>query len=472
MSKRKYKKVVLISLDTLRSDVLASNPYKQYPSEYNIDTNLQESELDKLVSESFYFPNTISAAPYTSTSHASIFTGLWPKNHGLYDQYNSKLTAKNIFQSAKENGYSTVFKTDFPLVLGKYLNLVKGVDDYAVEDDDLALEALSANENVFSFFHFGQIHYPYGFHNLKYGGKDYIDKVNHLEKKYSIKSKAVDLDDMAVETFRDADDLKLLYRYKRIITFLYRNKLDSDLFNLYLEGINYFHKYRFNKFLEKLRSILKDQDYLLVIFGDHGEAWNDGSYGHHNSLDEGVLRVPLIIQGKDLPTGIHTNRVRTIDIVPTIHDLLSFSEPNKHDGLSLKNIVTDNDPESDREAFSSIWVNELDGIINRTNSVLSKDKFETDYSQSVKYGACYYNGDYKYSETYKSFLNRSEELKTYKTSILEKFDKDQRLTEVKDTSRSKRYKKRLEELNLITPQKHLLANKELRELFKLQGYNI
>ena len=78
---------------------------------------------------------------------------------------------------------------------------------------------------MFSFIHFGQIHYPYGFHNLKFGGEDYIKKIEFLEKKYDIKPEEINLEDMAIETFRTKEDLSLLYRYKKIIARLKRQRL-------------------------------------------------------------------------------------------------------------------------------------------------------------------------------------------------------------------------------------------------------
>ena len=176
----------MISLDTLRADGVASNPAKLYPHEYKTKTKLRRTVFDELISKSFFFNNAISSASYTAASHASYFTGLWPKNNGIYDHFNSKLHAKTIFEHAKQNGYKTVFKTDFPLILGSYLNLINGVDDYLVEDDQTGLDILKKEDKVMSFFHFGQIHYPYGFHNLKYGGQDYKDKVIELENRYKL----------------------------------------------------------------------------------------------------------------------------------------------------------------------------------------------------------------------------------------------------------------------------------------------
>ena len=53
------------------------------------------------------------------------------------------------------------------------------------------------------------------------------------------------LDDVLDETFRDAKDTELLLRYKYIVQKLYAEAKYDDLFELYVEGINYFMEHRF-----------------------------------------------------------------------------------------------------------------------------------------------------------------------------------------------------------------------------------
>ena len=77
-----------------------------------------------------YYNNCFSAAPYTSASHAAYFTGLWPRHNGIYEFFNRKLIASTIFEHAKNQGYITIFQTDFPVILGKYLGFTTGIDHF------------------------------------------------------------------------------------------------------------------------------------------------------------------------------------------------------------------------------------------------------------------------------------------------------------------------------------------------------
>jgi len=466
-----YKKIIWISLDTLRADCISFNKNKLYPDEYKIKINLDSSKLDELCAKGCFFANAISVAPYTSASHAAYFTGLWPKNNGLYDQFNSKLNAKTVFELAKKAGYTTIFKTDFPFILGKYLNMIQGVDKYIIENNKSVLTEIKNNNKVFSFIHFGQIHYPYGFHNSKFGGEDYVKKIEALEKKYDIKPEEINLEDMAIETFRTKEDLSLLYRYKKIIAHLYSNKNDDALFNLYLEGINYFHKNLFNQFLEKLFKILENGDYLIIISSDHGEAWNEGTYGHHNSSDEGVIRVPIVFIAKDIKPKLYSNRIRTIDVAPTLNDLL-FKSKYKFDGKSLSKIIYKNIIEKDRFAFSSVWVNKSKDVLEKVSKILKDDKLSTQRNISIKYSATVYKDKYKCTIDYQKFLNRSEQIADFKKERLFKVENLGVLKPIKDIKKVLEMKKMVEEYNNINPKTRKSQKEIMKEYFNLMGYKI
>lgn len=466
-----YDKVILISLDTFRSDCINYNPTKMYPQEYKLKNKIKKSFLEEICSQGFFFNNVISAAPYTSASHAAYFSGLWPKNNRLFDQFNSKMKARSIFEMAKKAGYETSLKTDFPFIIGKYLNMIKGVDNYFIEDDNKALDLLKKKNKSFTMFHFGQIHYPYGFHSLKYGGKDYIRKVEEIEKKYNIKSEKVDLDDMAVETFRTKRDLSFLYRYKKIISSLYKKRMDNELFDLYIEGINYFHKSKFDNFLKKLLKIVEKKNYLLVIFSDHGEAWNDRTYGHHNSLDEGVIRVPMIFYAKDINPAIYQNRIRTVDLAPTLNELL-FGEKIKFDGMSLKEIIFNNKIINDLEAFSAVWVTEIDDVLQHCKEVIDYGSIKTNRDRSVKYSECLYRDNFKFIKNYKSFINRSEKLEKNDTEILIGMKKFNKLDLVTNKEEIKKMRRAVKKYNDVAVNHAISKTKEIKEYFNLLGYKV
>jgi len=60
---------------------------------------------------------------------------------------------------------------------------------------------------------------------------------------------------------------------------------------------------------------------IVVITADHGDELGEhGNFGHHSMYD-GILRVPLIIAGPKIKSGISvTQQVSLIDLTPTIVD--------------------------------------------------------------------------------------------------------------------------------------------------------
>jgi len=64
--------IVLIVMDTVRADHLSCYGYGKETT----------PNLDRLAANGLLFLNAYSAAPWTVPSHASMFTGLYPSQHG------------------------------------------------------------------------------------------------------------------------------------------------------------------------------------------------------------------------------------------------------------------------------------------------------------------------------------------------------------------------------------------------------
>lgn len=363
MSTAPYEHVVLISLDTLRSDGIAANPLRLWEHEHPTLRAPRTRVLDDLAAECAFFANAISAAPYTSASHATYFTGKWPLHHGVFEFFNRKLTSRTIFRIARQLGYRTIFKSDFPIILGDFLGFTTDVDDFLVEDDDGYLATLDPSVPTVSFVHFAGLHTPYGFHNLAYGGEAYRAKVAELEAVTGSNEEDWTANHL-IETFLDPDDRAILLRYKRSVQFLYQARRYADIFQLYLDGIEHFLERRFAPFLARLRERLARRRTLFVLFGDHGEEYDDASFAHFNSIAEGVLRVPVLVFGDDIRPGVYLDRMRTVDVLPTIVDLALPTSKRGMDGVSLAATVLDGAPYEVRDAFAQAHTSETDELLS------------------------------------------------------------------------------------------------------------
>jgi len=81
-----------------------------------------------------------------------------------------------------------------------------------------------------------------------------------------------------------------------------------------------------------------DENTMIVIVGDHGQAFgqHEGNYGHTFFLYEENVRVPLMFVVPNLARPVQVGRVvSTLDVAPTVLDLLGRESPNAFQGRSL-----------------------------------------------------------------------------------------------------------------------------------------
>src|SRR5712691_12734449 len=91
--------IILISIDTLRSDHLPAYGYNK----------IETPAIDALRSDSILYARAYSHCPLTLVSHASIFTGLLPAEHGIRDNIGYQLNpkSKTLAEILKSKGYAT-----------------------------------------------------------------------------------------------------------------------------------------------------------------------------------------------------------------------------------------------------------------------------------------------------------------------------------------------------------------------------
>src|ERR1017187_3130041 len=91
--------VILISIDTLRSDHLPAYGYR----------NVEAPALDAFRREAILYERAYSHVPLTLPSHATIFTGRLPAGHGIHDNLGYRLSpaAETLAERLKKAGYRT-----------------------------------------------------------------------------------------------------------------------------------------------------------------------------------------------------------------------------------------------------------------------------------------------------------------------------------------------------------------------------
>jgi arylsulfatase A-like enzyme len=90
--------------------------------------------------------------------------------------------------------------------------------------------------------------------------------------------------------------------------------------------------------IERLRQLDLFDNSLIVIVGDHGEAFGEhGVVGHGSSLYQTQLHVPLLVKYPQARTATTVSTpVSGIDILPTVLDVIHAPVPAGLDGRSLR----------------------------------------------------------------------------------------------------------------------------------------
>lgn len=120
--------IILISIDTLRSDRLPAYGYNR----------ISTPAIDALRGDSVLYEHAYSHCPLTLVSHASMFTGLLPSEHGARDNtgYEMKKDVKTLAEVVKSKGYATGGAVS-AIVLRKETGVSRGFDFW---DDDIGID--------------------------------------------------------------------------------------------------------------------------------------------------------------------------------------------------------------------------------------------------------------------------------------------------------------------------------------------
>lgn len=349
VKRKEIKNVIMVSIDNLRFDCIGYQSNKDELVKHNVLNLLETPNLDSIASKSICFTQAISTTPYTTASHASIITGLYPPRNGVRAFYDTKLsenvqTLAEIFQ---KEGYITILATDI-LELWEPIDLHRGFSEIFVRDDKKLYQFLDLNKDkkIFLFIHFFDVHEPFGFSEYEtYKGynSDFYKTLEQLCIKYNVKF------------FKD-EPHAVWDKFTDII-----KKDINILLPLYVRGVSKFDKGRFKEFMDNMKRLKLLKNSLMVILSDHGEGRssieNQNHFAHGGTLYDNVIRVPLIIYFKGITSQMIDTQVSTVDIFPTILDLSLGRIPTLYDldGKSLVNLVNNKEVD-DSATYSEVWI--------------------------------------------------------------------------------------------------------------------
>jgi arylsulfatase A-like enzyme len=287
--------VVLITLDTTRADRLGCYGYEKAAT----------PNLDALAASGVRFEDATAAVPVTLPSHATMFTGTYPAEHGVRFNGMFKLpdaaeTVAEIFGAA---GWATAaVPAAYPVAT------TTGIGQGFAEYRDLFAE--SEAESL-------PIHTERSAQNVTDLGLEIVGK--HRGKKLFL--------------WLHYFDPHFPYKPPFPFSAEYRDRpYDGEI--AYMDR-------EIGRFLEGLKQAGRWEEAAVVVAGDHGEGLYDhGEKMHSNLVYQSTIHVPLIVRAAgNAKARVVKEPVSLVDVFPTLLRLGGLTPPERKDAVDLRGVA-------------------------------------------------------------------------------------------------------------------------------------
>lgn len=315
--------VLMICLDTLRADRLGCYGYNLPTSPF----------MDALSRQTVLLTDVLVQNPSTVQSHRAIFTGNYVYKQTRQPAPESHTIAGMLTQA----GFATAAFTDGGLMSARFGN-APGFELY----NDAAggskrvfargIDWIDSNPGkpFFLFLHTYEVHYPYTpprpFNNmfLPSGTPPY-----HLGKDFGQEYwNNLDLERQ--------DFIWISRRYDGGVRYV-----DTVMLDLWKALI--------------ARNLLNDT--IVIILSDHGESMGERLFVGHRDPYEPQIHIPLLFHVPCLKHAVIDGAVESVDITPTLLDILSIKSQRSFCGQSLApNLRTVNHLTPFRPRLSETWM--------------------------------------------------------------------------------------------------------------------
>lgn len=371
--------IVLVSVDDLRYDALGCSELDEWLDDYGALQHRETPTFDALADDALSVPHTSSGSSYTPPSHATMFTGQYPKEHGVKTFYNTYADdTTTLAELLRDRGYDTAAWIENMAL--EMLDVTRGFDEVVCpfEDPDANLfdfvdRAAAHDGRTFVLIHLFDVHKPYcytpgGSERERYNDDLYAQMEDILPDGFPLDELREEAAMEAADTVPNYDDLTPSlreYATNWSLDYLLRKELEAEygedrfqyLVRLYQEGVATFDRGRFADLLDDLRATLLS-DYLLLVTSDHGEArctWQDREdFMNSFNVSEQAVRVPMFVDTdvESLPDS-YDGHASHVDIFPTIAEVLDDDVGASVAGSSILSNL--DEPPAERPVFQESW---------------------------------------------------------------------------------------------------------------------
>jgi hypothetical protein len=311
--------IVIIVLDTLRED--------------------HAQGLDKLVDYGFVkYQNATAPAPWTLPSHASMFTGLYPSEHGIhetkelrgeelvkYSRLRMNALEHNILRIYKDENYNAILISANYGVVGPMTGfeaghniLIDPITSTILTDDIISIDTevqKLGGKTSFVFYHLRRKNITKLLKATQLFLTRRLKTFPKLISEYFVREKGGGLAVFLVKTLRLEEPFFLFINLMESHNPYTRLGEDKDLICAALkwvltgsinpQDLRFWRTYPHHaeratrRAIDLVSTILQKvnrSNTLIIVTSDHGELLGDGGLHHIYSLKDGNIRVPLYVK--------------------------------------------------------------------------------------------------------------------------------------------------------------------------------
>jgi arylsulfatase A-like enzyme len=353
--------IILISIDALRPDCLGC--YK----ENNGKTRDISPNIDDFAENSILYLNTYCTTPATDPSHTSIFTGLYPRSHGIINhgpwiqqkeidkfyrisgQFLSNIlrshdyttlaidwlgrwhkTGYDYYSGLLSNKFSQIYNGFYQKIYTKLpyqlINAFPGSispyekASYIVSNAKDLIERIK-EKRFFLFIHLWDTHSPYD------PPSKYIDRFSAFSTQYNKRISKV------INRIKDPNFKKYVEKCT------HGAETTDEILHRYLGAVNFIDE-QIGTLISYLKSIDLFNHTIIILMSDHGESLgeHDTYFVHHTHFEE-ILKTALIIRIPDIYERFSGKKVydmvQHVDVLPTILEAVKIKSNYTFDGKSI-----------------------------------------------------------------------------------------------------------------------------------------
>jgi arylsulfatase A-like enzyme len=323
--------LVILAVDTMRADRCGV---------YGCSRELTP-RIDRLARGGYLFRNATTQSSWTLPAFASLVTSKAPESHGAglrkysglaypHDHWGISSSEHTLAEVLRRHGYvtqgyavsATLYGTGFEQGFDGFVNDldVEGCVGEVITGRGIQWLRDNRQKRFFLFLHYFDPHQPFNapapWNTLFFGrAYPYPEEARRWYYKTFV--------EMTREGLLEWPDTAFI-------------QMGTDLY----DGEVAYADYCLGLVIDELRRIGVYDRSIVVVMSDHGEEfWEHGECGHRTNLYQSIQAVPLIIKPSvHSPLrgrGVVEGRVRLVDVVPTVLELLDVAVPEDLEGRSL-----------------------------------------------------------------------------------------------------------------------------------------